>query len=358
MRGGPIRFVALVVGGWTALRLVSPPLGSMPLPTLPFSPFQPRAPMLASLNLPSPHPPDRTVPVATATPHRTEARPLAMPIAAGGWSPALVDRMIDTQLAFARVPGPPRALAAFAPGAGFSADEAGVPPLAIPGPPAATSSTRRWSGAAWMLWRDGDDLLPRTRPRLGGSQAGVRLDYRLAPRSALAPTLYARATGALYAPTAMQLAGGIAMRPVASLPVTVAVERRQALSSGARSDFALLAAGGVDHVPLGGGRLRLDGYGQAGAIGFGPPDGFADGRLTVDRVLSPRGGSGKGEIALGAGLWGNAQPDVARLDAGPAASARLHLGNATFRISAEWRESIAGDARPRSGGALTLAADF
>ncbi|HEX7853947.1 MAG TPA: hypothetical protein VF503_09650 [Sphingobium sp.] len=211
----------------------------------------------------------------------------------------------------------------------------------------------RWSGAAWMLWRDDDNSAGYGRdPRLGGSQAGVRIDYALAPGSALRPTLYGRLSSALRKPAAAEIAGGIAIRPHLSIPLIIAIERREGLTEGGRNAFAIIAAGGINPVELGHG-FRLDGYVQAGIVGFHRRDAFADGRLTVERPVTDTL-----PIMMGAGVWGSTQPGASRLDIGPQASVRLRMGSANMRFGAEWRERIAGNATPSSGPALSLGTDF
>ena len=53
-----------------------------------------------------------------------------------------------------------------------------------------------------------------------------------------------------------------------------------------------------------------------------------------------------------------AQPGVERLDLGPRVALGLPLGRTAATLAAEWRVRVAGDAAPRSGLAITLAADF
>ncbi|HEX7821918.1 MAG TPA: hypothetical protein VF463_15015, partial [Sphingobium sp.] len=277
-----------------------------------------------------------TLPIAPAREQETG-------ISGGGWSTATADSILGAQLAFARAPRQSLALAGFAPGAGLSPREAGVP--------LSPHAPGRWSGAAWMLWRDDEGGPAYARaPRLGGSQAGVRVDYALAPASSLRPALYTRISSAVQGQAAAEIAGGIAVRPSLPLPVTLAIERREGLSPGGRHAFSLLAAGGLPPVDIGHG-FRLDGYAQAGMVGLRTHDGFADGRLTVERPMA-------GMIAVGAGVWGGVQPGAARLDIGPQASVRLRLAGATIRLGAEWRERIAGNAAPASGPALSIGTDF
>jgi hypothetical protein len=61
---------------------------------------------------------------------------------------------------------------------------------------------------------------------------------------------------------------------------------------------------------------------------------------------------------LGGGAWGAAQRDAQRFDIGPSATLALPLGKQNVRLALDWRQRIAGDARPGSGLALTLGSDF
>ncbi|MET0363175.1 MAG: hypothetical protein ABW169_00850 [Sphingobium sp.] len=364
IRGRPLRFLVTILGGWTAMRMAM----ALPVPDL-LDPTQPQFAKRtgshpATLDWMFPAAPVAAVPTVPATrplltasivpvylhpkrPKRAEYRGAAIP--GGGWSTEVADSMLDTQLAFAHAPRETIPLASFVPGAGLSPSEAGLPPARRP----ETDQSDRWSGAAWMLWRD-DDGGPAyaTGPRLGGSQAGVRVDYAVAPASPLRPALYARISSAVQGLAAAELAAGLALRPPLPLPVTIAIERREGLSPGGRSAFAVLASGGIPPIDIGRG-FRLDGYGQAGMVGFRRRDAFADGRLTIERPIA-----GAPAVALGAGLWGGTQPGASRLDIGPQASVRLHLGSTTIRLGAEWREQVAGNAAPSSGPALSIGTDF
>lgn len=147
---------------------------------------------------------------------------------------------------------------------------------------------------------------------------------------------------------------GIEARPLADLPVRVALEQRFALERGAAQGTAVSVIGGVSDVALPGG-FKLDGYGQAGIIGLRRRAAFIDGSATVAR---PVASFGSADILLGAGVWGAAQPGLSRLDVGPRAEVRLPVAGQRIRLGAEWRERIVGNARPGSGPALTIGADF
>lgn len=220
----------------------------------------------------------------------------------------------------------------------------GPPLLALPAlsaPPARS----RWSASAWLLVRDehgGPTLAPGGT--LGGSQAGARITYALGGGLSLSGRFYLplrRIAGA-------EAAAGVDWRPLPALPLNLLAERRQRLGREGRNAFALTLYGGASRnlAP----RLRLDVYGQTGVVGLRSRDLFVDGSVRLSRRLGP--------VEIGAGAWGAAQPGAARLDAGPSLSWRLPVPNANLRLQADWRFRIAGGALPRSGPALTLAADF
>ena len=215
--------------------------------------------------------------------------------------------------------------------------------LAPPRPSRAASS--RWSLSAWLLVRDeggGSSLAPGGT--LGGSQAGARLTYALGHGLGLS----ARAYLPIRHAAGTEAAAGIDWRPVRTIPVNLLAERRQRLGRDGRSAFALTVYGGTSRNLARG--LRIDLYGQAGVVGLRSRDLFADGALRLSRRVGP--------VELGAGAWGAAQPGAERLDAGPSLSWRLPIRDANLRLQADWRFRIAGEAAPRSGPSLTLAADF
>ncbi|MGB3929090.1 MAG: hypothetical protein WBL20_09010, partial [Sphingobium sp.] len=226
---------------------------------------------------------------------------------------------------------------------------AAPPPI----PVATPRSPDRWRASAWTLWREdapsGADLV--SAGRLGGSQAGLRVDYELIPQARSRATAYGRLTSALQRPAAPEAAIGLAFQPSRAIPVTVAAERRIALGKGARDATSIMVVGGfgpVDVAP----RVQAEAYGQAGMVGLRQRDLFIDGKLSL---LSPIAQS---LLKIGGAISGGAQPGVSRLDVGPELQLRLPLPHTGARIAVEWRERVAGNARPGSGLAVTLAADF
>ncbi|HET9811644.1 MAG TPA: hypothetical protein VFP53_08110 [Sphingomicrobium sp.] len=178
---------------------------------------------------------------------------------------------------------------------------------------------------------------------LGGSQAGARLTYAF--NRSLAASL--RMTSPVGG-SGTEVALGLRFAPFRSIPVAITAERRQALGRyGGRSDFALFLEGGVygRPMPL---NFDLDAYVQAGVVGLKSRDLFADGSLAFTRPIW-------GRFSAGFGFWGGVQPGLYRIDAGPRISIRLRDN---LRAHLDWRQRLAGNARPASGPALTLAADF
>ncbi|HEY0147377.1 MAG TPA: hypothetical protein VGB70_00070 [Allosphingosinicella sp.] len=227
---------------------------------------------------------------------------------------------------------------------------AGAGPLVLTAPPRALGGVdprhlrgSRWSASAWALVRGNGERGLASQGALGGSQAGVRMRYRLAKSLA--------ASGRISLPLqggGAEAALGAEWQPSAELPLRLLAERRQALGSGGRNAFALTLHGGISDFGLAGG-LRLDAYGQAGVVGARSRDMFAEGSLRLSKPIL-------GTLGAGVAAWAAAQPAVARVDLGPSLTLRLPRLGST--LAADWRVRIAGDARPGSGPAFTLLTDF
>lgn len=213
----------------------------------------------------------------------------------------------------------------------------------------------RWSLTGWMLWRREAWGSLAQAPLLGGSQAGVRLDYRLWSAGDRSLNLYGRATRAFERPYAEEAALGVSLRPFRGLPVSFLAERRQRLGEGGRSGFAFMAAGGIGPKTVAP-RLEVEGYAQAGIVGLPGSDGFADGRVSLDYRLTRK--SEQPDLAIGVAVSGAAQTGTSRLDIGPEVRVRLPVSGGHVRLSAEWRQRVVGGARPASGPTIALVADF
>lgn len=219
-----------------------------------------------------------------------------------------------------------------------SLPKAAQPIVMAPGP-------GRWSASAWMVARPGTGLgaAPGVG-QLGGSQMGLRIAYILIPENRVGA--FARLSAPLQGRGA-EGAVGVEWQPLHA-PVRLVAEQRFGLD-GAGGGTGLGAIAGLDMPVLA--DFRLEAYGQAGAILRDRIEPYADGAARATRVVA-EGGSMR--LSLGAGAWGAAQREAGRLDLGP--SATLGLGN--IRLALDWRQRVAGDARPGSGPALTIGGDF
>ncbi|HKY81771.1 MAG TPA: hypothetical protein VJM09_09910 [Sphingobium sp.] len=363
--GRPVRFFVILMGGWTAIRLISVASGMLDISSpaaLPPS-SSPQKLALAKYFTPAI--------AAQATLKATETGKPALAAAKGENAPRTAPRLLAHALMapISRAPASPtkparRATATTAaPPAYASAPESGSrPPASLPvptaipvAPPAqdAQPTSNRWRGSIWALWRDGSATSANaaTAGRLGGSQVGLRLDYDLTPHAPGRTAAYGRVSSALDRPASPEAALGIAWQPVRAIPISLAAERRIALGKGARDANTLLVVGGFGPTPVTRG-LEAEAYAQAGMVGFRNKDLFADGKFSLMAPLA------HSPLRLGASVSGGAQPRVERLDIGPELQVRLPLPRVATRLSVEWRERIAGRAAPNSGLAVTLGADF
>jgi hypothetical protein len=180
--------------------------------------------------------------------------------------------------------------------------------------------------------------------QLGASQAGMRLTYNINRLLALSGRL-SNTVGQRGGEAAL----GVRVHPVSSIPVWVTAERRQRIGQygDGRSAFALFLEGGLYQRPLPW-RFSLDGYFQGGVVGARSRDYFVDGAMAVTRPVF-------GKYSAGFGIWGGAQPGLARLDAGPRITMQVRRN---VKVHLDWRQKLAGNAKPGSGPALTLAGDF
>jgi hypothetical protein len=208
----------------------------------------------------------------------------------------------------------------------------------------ATSPRDRLSLSAWVLARGGGPTGLASSSALGGAQAGVRMFYEPGPRGV---ALTGRLSAPLSARSGREAALGFAIRRGA---VGVIVEQRFALDGPRRSTPSVTAYGGIYAKPLAA-NFKLDGYAQAGIVGVAHPQAFADGALRLERPVSSK-------IALGAGVWGGAQPGAARLDIGPQIVAHVKVAGGSMRIAADWRVRVAGSASPGAGPSVSAGFDF
>ena len=330
----PLRALGVTLGGWTTIRLVALwPVSGGALEPPSFDAARaalPRAAVAVPL--------DDDVPLFARRP----LSPRTLAALRPEHRAALVRQ--ETAIAgAAATPIQPRQIAAAS-----SADTPIPTPKAIaPGLPAPPSHNR-FSGSAWSLMRSDGAPSLASGGQLGGSQIGMRLFYTPGPE-ALAIT--ARFSAPLSQPTGREAAIGIALR---GRNFGIIAEQRFALDKGGRNAPAVFAYSGVSDVKLPGG-VRLDGYAQAGIVGVKSPAAFIDGAIRLERTILS---ADKSSLAVGAGAWGGAQPGVSRLDIGPQVVAHIGAAGTNLRVSAEWRQSVAGNAAPASGPSVTVGFDF
>ncbi len=219
---------------------------------------------------------------------------------------------------------------------------------------------QRFNVDGWALMRRNNDpaIVPSLAPagQYGGSQAGLRVSYLLDQDMKIAA--FARVSRPLRGSGGAEAALGLSIRPVQKIPVQVAIEKRVALEKGGRNAIAAFVAGGYGPQTLQSGVARgieVETYGQAGVVGINSRDLFADG---MARAAAPLDIGLPTKIAIGAAVWGGAQPGVSRVDIGPQLQMRGKSGDARYRLSLDWRERISGQAQPGSGVAITLTAGF
>jgi hypothetical protein len=332
----PLRALGVTLGGWTTMRIVAlwpvsgvavearaidTPLTLPPRPVVAM-PLDDDVPLFAKQPLSS----RGMNALARAQAHRT----------------ALVQKMAGLSVA-SNTAEPSRDIAAMplpdAPVEAQSAIAPGLPP---------TNPRNRFSGSAWALMRSDGAPSLASGGQLGGSQIGMRLFFTPGP-DALAIT--ARVSAPLAQPAGREAAIGIALR---GRNVGLIAEQRFALDKGGRDAPAIFAYGGVSDVKLPGG-LRLDGYAQAGVVGIKNPAAFIDGAVRVERTIVT---AERASLGIGGGAWGGAQPGASRIDVGPQIVAHIATAKTNLRVSAEWRQRVAGNAAPPSGPSVTIGFDF
>ena len=360
-----LRFLALAVFGWAGVRAATmgvlpgaelfrtpaKPAKTPPIVATQFAPVEPvqqaaeqaypsvpAAAQVSATYAPAVQP--VMVPVYYAAP---VSRPVAAASRSRGPSPIFYSRPIpgidDFSLAgLAGVSAPVRLSA--------PVQRESIPPL--PEPPIQPRFDR-WQLTTWALLRNqqtgvvgSHSLAPSGQ--LGASQAGMRLTYnidRLLALSGRVSTAVGQRGG--------EVAAGVRVHPLANVPVWLNAERRQRIGrfGDGRNAFALFLEGGIYQRPLAL-RFNVDSYLQAGIVGVKSRDWFVDGAFSVTRPIFSK-------YSAGFGIWGGAQPGLSRLDIGPRVSMRLRRN---VKVHLDWRQKVAGNARPGSGPTLTLAGDF
>jgi hypothetical protein len=220
----------------------------------------------------------------------------------------------------------------------------------------------RWSGDNWLLLRAGSGVAAQApgAASYGASQAGAVVRYRLGRGDLHESYGYLRTSLAINAPGRdKEVALGFGFRPLARVPLRVLAEARLQDTKGSpmqvRPVATVITELPPQALPLG---LRAEAYAQGGYAGGRGATAFYDAQVMIDRAVPGIGGRNR-DFRVGAGAWSGGQDGAVRLDIGPRASFRLDLGDATpARIALDWRFRVAGNARPGSGPALTVASSF
>ncbi|HKP33542.1 MAG TPA: hypothetical protein VJT70_02015 [Sphingomicrobium sp.] len=375
-----LRFLALAVVGWAGMRAAT--LGSLPGAELfRIDRSEAKPPPIVPTQFP---PVERVAPATTiAAPAESAAPPISM--AAAAPTVRYVQAVVGVPVPMARGVVPVYRLPAATPAHALSPRPAAyaeppepayysqlpaidgwpmtrlsavslphsvvVPQQSMPAAPAPPIAPKldRLQLSSWALLRSQQSGVAGSRSlasggQLGASQAGARLNYNLNRQiavSARTSTEVGRRGG--------EVAAGVRVQPLVSIPVWLTAERRQAIGKygGGRSAFAFFLEGGLYERPLPW-RFTFDTYFQGGIVGLNSRDLFADGALTVSRPVYR-------QFSAGFGIWGGAQPGLYRVDAGPRLTMRVRNN---LKVHVDWRQKLAGNARPGSGPVLTLAGDF
>lgn len=336
-RGRPLRFLGMVAGGWVGMRVVLlwPQAASLPDAIRQAVPFA-SARAAGAARAPPPLP-------VFATPSNPSAqarlRPAPSVIARPGSSWIEPDAA-SVQLALFGLVRYGAPVAAGWPQGGMAAPAAPLPDRLPP-------LERGWSASVWLLARaPGSAAGPIGGGQLGGSQAGVRLAYMLAPRARIA--LVGKVVAPLHA-RGREASLSLEWQP-SRLPVRLVAEHRFGLE-GIEGGPGGGVVAGIDAGLRG---FRIEGYGQAGALRRARIEPYADGALRATRAL----GRGDVGLALGLGGWAAAQRGVHRLDLGPSATLSVPVAGTRLRLALDWRVHVSGQAGPGSGPALSLGGDF
>ena len=357
-----LRFLALAVVGWAGVRAVI--LGKLPgAELLKVAPSAAKAPpvvptLFAEVESSAPA---AAPPLADGTPPATSAyAPPVQPVMIPVYYPAQVSHPVSAGAQHAPTTRYSPASAGFGSWSlaglgGVSAPVRASParesePLPPPPePPIQPHRLDRWQLTTWALLRNQQTGVVGSRSlapggQLGASQAGMRLTYNINQLLAL--------SGRLSTPVGQrggEVAAGVRVHPFVNIPVWLTAERRQRIGrfGDGRNAFALFLEGGLYQRPLPW-RFSFDSYLQGGVVGARSRDWFVDGAVTATRPIF-------GKYSAGFGVWGGAQPGLGRLDAGPRVTMRLPKG---MKVHLDWRQKLAGNAKPGSGPALTLAGDF
>ena len=360
-----LRFLAVAVVGWAGFRAYTlgivpgaeifaaarpRPVEPAPVMTTQFGPIEPIAPA------PAAPPPLQAASIPYYPP--IPARPMVIPVyydyrgappAAPARSTQAIWALPEPRPIFYPKPSPlddwPLSRLA---SAAMPARSTVTAPMQTTAPAIVAARIDRIQLTMWAMLRDTRTLITSSSlasgGTLGASQAGARLVYNFSPMISAVVR-----TSSEVGRRGGEVAGGIRVRPLRSIPLWITAERRQALGQygGGRDAFAFFAEGGLYGRPMPW-DFTLDAYAQAGVVGLSSRDLFADGGMTFSRPIYR-------QFSAGFGLWGGIQPGLYRVDAGPRLTMKVRRN---LRVHLDYRQRLAGNAEPGSGPVLTLAGDF
>ncbi len=210
----------------------------------------------------------------------------------------------------------------------------------------------RLSGDLWLFTRNSSGIVSGTA--LGASQGGGRLRYRLSPgqlNKSIAASL--RFATPLQG-RGMEISPGLSLAVGQKLPVELIIERRIRPDQDAQDQWAILAAAGLPTTGIAY-RTTVEGYAQAGIVGVKQKTPFIQIGVGAHRTMISQNNL---HIKVGAGLWADQQKSTRRVDLGPELVALAKAGERPFRLSAQWRFKVSGNAKPGSGPSLSVATSF
>ncbi|MGB5484101.1 hypothetical protein [Parasphingorhabdus sp.] len=188
----------------------------------------------------------------------------------------------------------------------------------------------------------------------GGSQIGAILSQPILATEGSDLAVYGRFAAAVAPLAQEEIALGVRLHPIQNLPFSVHAEHRFSAGSDGNRGSALYVAGGTgpDHIVE---KVALETYAQTGYVLGDNETYFFDGSATLQRLISE---SDQKKLSVGAGVWAGGQRNIARLDVGPRADFIVPLGTGSARMAVDWRVRVAGNARPKSGMAITVSTGF
>jgi hypothetical protein len=208
----------------------------------------------------------------------------------------------------------------------------------------------RLTGAGWMFFRSkSDGVSSGGAPTLGGSQIGLRLNHTVLRLNDISIGGTVRASAPLGAVVGKEVSAGLTINPGRLPGLRLFLERRIPIDDGGRPAWSALASYGHE-TTIGQVNLKARIYAEAGAVQSRQTNPFAYARLELAKPVSKH-------LEIGVETVADAQRDAYRLDIGPVIALR-EFSDPNIVISAAWRLRASGNARPKSGPAITVSTSF